>query len=329
MSFAWHLPTALIVLTLVADVLIGDPAWIPHPVRLIGLMIEFGEKRLWSGNSRRDLCGGAAVAAAVVLAAVAAVSIVIAAGSLLAPAFAAGLGVIAAWTTIALRGLDAAATSVQSALAREDLCAARAAMPALVGRDPRSLDREGIIRATVESVAENSSDGVIAPLFYLFVGGPAAAMAYKAINTLDSMIGHREPPFTYFGRFVARLDDLANFLPARIAAASIALAAPLAGEHGPAWRVWREEGSHHASPNAGQVEAAMAGALDVRLGGTNYYDGNPVQGHVFNACGAVADRKRARAAIRVVVIASGLVFAATFSACLWNDLRKKEKQQDA
>jgi len=273
-SFAWHLPTALIVLTLVADVLIGDPAWIPHPVRLIGLMIEFGEKRLWSGNSRRDLCGGAAVAAAVVLAAVAAVSIVIAAGSLLAPAFAAGLGVIAAWTTIALRGLDAAATSVQSALAREDLCAARAAMPALVGRDPRSLDREGIIRATVESVAENSSDGVIAPLFYLFVGGPAAAMAYKAINTLDSMIGHRDSRYFYFGRWAARMDDFANLIPARLSAGCLAAAAAILRQRPlEALRICRADARRHPSPNAGFPEAAMAGALGIQLGGAAMYGG--------------------------------------------------------
>ena len=135
-----------------------------------------------------------------------------------------------AWTTLALRGLDAAAATVQHALERDDLPAARAAMPALVGRDPASLDRDGMVRATIESVAENSSDGIVAPLLYLFVGGPAAAMGYKAINTLDSMIGHTDSRYLYFGRWAARMDDIANLIPARLSAACLVAAAAILGQ---------------------------------------------------------------------------------------------------
>ncbi|MGO9059946.1 MAG: adenosylcobinamide-phosphate synthase CbiB, partial [Candidatus Binataceae bacterium] len=162
---------------------------------------------------------------------------------------------------------------VQHALERDDLPAARAAMPALVGRDPASLDREGMVRATIESVAENSSDGIVAPLFYLFVGGPAAALAYKAINTLDSMIGHTDSRYLYFGRFAARMDDLANLVPARLSAACLVAAAAILGQRPmEALRVCRADARRHPSPNAGFPEAAIAGALGVQLGGSAIYD---------------------------------------------------------
>jgi adenosylcobinamide-phosphate synthase len=273
-SCVWHLPTGLIALSVALDMLIGDPAWMPHPVRLIGQMIALSESRLWTGDSHRDLRRGALAATAVVLGAIGAVWIVIAAGSLLAPVLGAALGVIVAWTTIALRGLDTAAAAVQRALEQENLSAARAAMPALVGRDPQSLDRGGVIRATVESVAENSSDGVIAPLFYLFLGGPAAAMAYKAINTLDSMIGHTDSRYLYFGRWAARMDDFANLIPSRLSAAClIGAAAVLRQRPLDALHVCSADARRHPSPNAGFPEAAMAGALGIQLGGTAVYDG--------------------------------------------------------
>lgn len=274
MNFAWHLPTGLIAMSVVLDVLMGDPAWMPHPVQLIGQMIALSERRLWTGDSRHDLRRGAFAATAAVLGAIAAVWIIIAAGSLLAPVLGAALAVIVAWTTLALRGLDAAAAAVQSALQQQYLSTARAAMPALVGRDPQSLDRDGIIRATVESVAENSSDGVVAPLFYLFLGGPAAAMAYKAINTLDSMIGHTDSRYLYFGRWAARMDDFANLIPARLSAAClIGAAAILRRRPIDALRVCRADARRHPSPNAGFPEAAIAGALGIQLGGRAVYGG--------------------------------------------------------
>jgi adenosylcobinamide-phosphate synthase len=273
-SLVWHLPTGLIALALGLDVLIGDPVWIPHPVRFIGATIELGEARLWSGDSRRDLRAGAMLAVEVLAATISAVWIIVGAGSLIATAVGAALGVTIAWTTLALRGLDRAAAAVQRSMERQDLEGARAVMPALVGRDPQSLDRDAIIRATLESVAENSSDGVVAPLFYLFIGGPAAAMAYKAINTLDSMIGHRDSRYLYFGRWAARMDDFANLIPARLSAVClIAAAAVLRRRPIDAIRVCRADARRHPSPNAGFPEAAMAGALGVQLGGDAIYAG--------------------------------------------------------
>jgi adenosylcobinamide-phosphate synthase len=318
MIAAWKLASAYAL-----DWLIGDPESFPHPVRLIGSAIDGGRKLLLK-ERRHSACewvNGAALSILVVVASAVA-------GRKIAEANVA-CEVLLAATTLATRNLLDEAERVLDALDAGKLPLARVRLSRIVGRDTANLPESEIVRALIETLAESTCDGIVAPMLYLMWGGVPAALFYKAVNTLDSMIGHREPPYTCFGHLAARLDDLANFLPARITAASIALAAPLACEHGPAWRVWREEGSHHASPNAGQVEAAMAGALDVRLGGTNYYDGNPVHGHVFHADGAVADRKKARAAIRVVAITSGLVFAAVFAACLWNDLHKKEKQQDA
>jgi adenosylcobinamide-phosphate synthase len=182
--------------------------------------------------------------------------------------------VLVAWTTLAMRGLDDAAKVVELSLRRDDENAARSAMPALVGRDPDKLDRAEMICATVESLAENLSDGIIAPLLFLFVGGPVAAMAYKAINTLDSMIGYRDERYLYFGRAAARIDDITNYIPARLSAVCIAAASAITtGRLRPAFRTCFADARKHASPNAGYPEAAMAGALGVQLGGEASYGG--------------------------------------------------------
>ena len=176
--------------------------------------------------------------------------------------------------TVALRGLDAAASEVEVNLRADNLIGARSALRSLVGRDPDRLDNPGIIRAAIESLAENASDGFLAPLLFLVIAGPAGAMGYKAINTLDSMIGYRDERYRYFGRVAARLDDCANLLPARLTAMTIAFAAlVVTGRGRESLRVCTNDGGKHASPNAGYPEAAMAGALGIELGGAAYYDG--------------------------------------------------------
>jgi cobalamin biosynthesis protein CobD/CbiB len=180
---------------------------------------------------------------------------------------AAGAAVAIAWTALAMRGLDRAGAAVEQALVANDLMDARREIRALVGRDPDSLDRIGLIRAAVESVAENSSDGVIAPMLYLFAGGPVAAIAYKAINTLDSMIGYCDDHYRWFGRAAARLDDLANLLPARITAVCLTAAAAIVSRRAAqAYAACLSSASMHRSPNAGYPESAMAGALGIQLG---------------------------------------------------------------
>ena len=274
MRNGFYLPTAAILAALALDFALGDPGWLPHPVRLIGRAVMLGEARLHCGRSRPDFRRGALLSIAVVTTTALAAWILIASCAAVARWLGLAAAILLSWTTFALKGLDAAAGSVEQALAagRDDL--ARAAMPALVGRDSTALDREAMVRATVESVAENCSDGVVAPMFFLFLGGPVAALAYKAINTLDSMVGYRDQRYLHFGCFAARLDDAANLVPARLTALClIAAAAAHFRRGGPALRACHADARKHASPNAGYPEATMAGALGIELGGEAVYAG--------------------------------------------------------
>lgn len=181
---------------------------------------------------------------------------------------------VATWTVLGGRSLGREAGAVAGHLLRDDLPAAREQVTHLVGRDPRELDADQIARATVESVAENTSDAVVAPLFWGAVAGVPGLLGYRAVNTLDAMIGHRSPRYHRFGWAAARLDDVVNLVPARLAAGITAAVAPLVGGRpGRALRAVRRDAHRHPSPNAGPVEAAFAGALDVRLGGVNVYGG--------------------------------------------------------
>ncbi len=274
MSYAFHLPSRLIIAATILDLACGDPDWLPHPVRLIGHAVSYGERLLRRGAPRQDLVGGALLVIAVVTLSGAAVWAVV--GTLQAIASTAGAiaATLIAWTALAARGLNDAARTVERHLLESDEASARRAIPALVGRDAEALDREGLIRAAIESVAENASDGIIAPLFFLSVAGPVGAIVYKAVNTLDSMVGYKDSRHLYFGRCAARLDDVANLIPARLTAAFIALsAAVLTGRGLQSMRTLLVDARKHESPNAGYPEAAMAGALGVELGGQASYGG--------------------------------------------------------
>jgi adenosylcobinamide-phosphate synthase len=282
---------------------LGDPSGMPHPVRFIGRAVTLGEARLHTGAPRADFWRGALLASAVVILTALAAWIAIAIASTVANCLGLAAAVLIAWTTLALNGLDRAAGEVELALGRGRDDLARAAMPALVGRDPATLDRDAMVRATVESVAENCSDGVLAPLCFLFIGGPILALAYKAINTLDSMIGHLDARYAYFGRAAARLDDAANFVPARATALCLAAAAALTlGRGCVALGACRADAHKHASPNAGFPEATMAGALGIELGGDAVYAGEVEHrarlGRAERAP-VVADIARARRLMRV------------------------------
>jgi adenosylcobinamide-phosphate synthase len=179
---------------------------------------------------------------------------------------------LATWTVLGGTSLGRAAGRMRSALDADDLAAARAALPALAGRDPGRLDADELARATVESVAENTSDAAVAPFFWGVVAGLPGLLGYRAVNTLDAMVGHRSARYERFGWAAARLDDAANWLPARVTAGLTVACAPLSGGSArAAFRIWRRDGAAHPSPNAGRCEAAMAGALGLRLGGRNRY----------------------------------------------------------
>jgi len=178
----------------------------------------------------------------------------------------------ATWTVLGGTSLGRAADRMTAVLADGDIVAARAALPALAGRDPRALDEPELVRATVESVAENTADAAVAPLFWGAVAGLPGLLGYRAVNTLDAMVGHRSDRYERFGWAAARLDDVANWLPARLTAALTVACAPLVGgSAGGALGAWRRDGAAHPSPNAGRCEASVAGALGIRLGGRNVY----------------------------------------------------------
>lgn len=289
------------------DLLVGDPEWFPHPVRAIGRMIATGESVARPGrhSPARDLLAGAVVTAIVVVATAAVAVLSLRAARRVHPGVAWITEGLLAWTVLATGSLLAEASRVIQALDAGDLASARTRLARIVGRDTNTLTEPEIARAVIETVAESTCDGIVAPLCYLVAGGVPAALAYKAVNTLDSMIGHRDPPYTYFGRIAARLDDLANFVPARLAALAITMAAACTGQSAAgAWRVWRRDHAKHDSPNAGHPEAAMAGALSVTLGGTNYYDSVAIAKPLLAAGGVQPTIAAARAACRMVLAAS-------------------------
>ena len=283
------------------DLLVGDPEWFPHPVRLFGSLTRAGEtqlRRLVVSGPASELLAGAVLTGSVV-------SI----GWMLGRPKNATWQVLLAWTALATRSLLGEARAVIHALEADDLDLARQRLARIVGRDTAHLDEAEISRAVIETLAESTCDGIVAPLFWLTAGGVSGAMSYKAINTLDSMIGHPEPPYRHFGKAAARLDDAANFIPARLTAMGIVIAAKLCGgSTDGARRIWLRDGGKHASPNAGQSEAAMAGALGVRLGGTNYYGGLPHEAESLNAEARSATVRDAKAALCLVAVVSGIAF---------------------
>ena len=261
----------------VLDTLFGDPPWLPHPVVLMGKAISALEKRLRARlpqTPQGELLGGAVVAFTLPVGTFLLTSLVCLGAAKLSLWL--GLAVQMFWCgqALAAKGLAQESTNVYRALIKPDLPAARKAVSRIVGRDTQNLTLEGVTKAAVETVAENASDGVIAPLLYMLLGGAPLALTYKAINTMDSMLGYKNEKYLYFGRAAAKLDDAANYLPSRLAGLLWCAAAALTGNSPKgAWRIWRRDRRNHASPNSAQTESACAGALGVQLAGPAYYFG--------------------------------------------------------
>lgn len=261
----------------VLDLLFADPAWLPHPVVLMGKAITALEKYLRTRlpkTPQGELCGGAVLAGILPVGTFVLTALVCKLAAALHPL--AGLAVQMFWCAQALaaKGLVQESRNVYAQLKNHDLPAARKAVARIVGRDTQNLTEEGVTKAAVETVAENASDGVIAPLLYMLIGGAPLALTYKAINTMDSMLGYKNQKYLYFGRAAAKLDDAANYLPSRIAALLWVAAAALTGNSARgAWKIWRRDRRNHASPNSAQTESACAGALGVQLAGPAYYFG--------------------------------------------------------
>lgn len=273
----------------VLDLLIGDPHFIPHPVRLIGSLISFCDKRLNCdagyniSEKKLNLIKykrGMLLAFTVIFATFAiSVIIIVAAYSINLYA-----GVIAeavmTWQILATKCLRVESMRVYDALRTDGVDAGRMAVSMIVGRDTSVLDAAGVTRAAVETIAENTSDGVIAPMLYTAIGGPVLGFVYKAVNTMDSMLGYKNDKYMYFGRFAARLDDVVNFIPARISAYLMIAAAFIGGRQFDgknAYRIFKRDRFNHASPNSAQTESVCAGALRVQLAGDAVYFGKLVK----------------------------------------------------
>ncbi len=257
------------------DAAIGDPRWLPHPIRALGALAT-GLEALTRRLIPSARAAGVVTVLVMVGSAGAAVFLLVRAAAAIHPALGDAVSIVLIAFTLAARDLAGHALAVFRALDRGDLPEARQKTALMVSRDTGALDEGETARAAVESVAENTVDGVTAPLLFAVLGGPAAAMMYKAVNTLDSMFGYRTERYLKFGWASARLDDLVNYLPARITAALVPVAALLVGGRPlQAWRCLARDGRKHPSPNSGLTEAAMAGALGVRLGGVSSYFGKP------------------------------------------------------
>ena len=259
------------------DAVFGDPHYSWHPAVLIGRLIsalESGIRPRFPDTARGELAGGALLAGAVIAASTAIPMLLLAGARRISRYFGAGLEIFFCYQLLAARSLRDESMKVCKALRKGETEEAREAVSMIVGRDTKELDEAGITRAAVETVAENTSDGVIAPLLYMAIGGAPLGFLYKAVNTMDSMIGYRNDKYQYFGRAAARLDDLLNFLPSRISGILMVLVSrPLGLDGKNALRIFLRDRKKHASPNSAQTEAACAGALHLRLAGDASYGG--------------------------------------------------------
>ena len=293
----WLSPWYILPAAFALDILLGDPPHLPHPVRWLGKAIEKLEppfRRL-----RVNLIfSGALYAVVLILGTWLLTFLVLKAAYRVHPFFKTFLDIILIYYCISIRSLDDAAMEVKRCLQQQQVQAAKKKVAMIVGRDINNYKEDGLARATVETVAENLVDGVTAPLFFAAIGGAPLALAYKMTNTLDSMVGYKNDTYQHFGKASARIDDVLNYLPARLTVPVVALAAQILARRGK-WSLMTAvcEGAHHASPNAGYPEAAFAGALALKLNGPNYYYGKLVDkpyigvrfgqsspGHIKKAC---------------------------------------------
>jgi adenosylcobinamide-phosphate synthase len=293
--------TMMILIAFILDLFFGDPEWFPHPVVLMGKAISFLERQLrdiFPANPEGERAAGRVMAFALPVITYVFAFILLKRLSIVSPVTAWAVNIFLCYQALAVRSMLRESRNVYHALRTKSLDAARQAVARIVGRETARLNEAGIIRAAVETVAENFSDGVVAPLFYMMIGGAPLALAYKAVNTMDSMVGYRNDRYRNFGRAAAKLDDAANFIPSRIAAFLVMGAAFISGEKSPkdplshrfgggrlvsmwerrmitrrAFLIWKRDRRKHESPNSAQTESAMAGALGVQLAGPAVYFG--------------------------------------------------------
>ena len=268
------------------DLIFGDPYWLPHPIRLIGSLIAALDRKLLGNseenhkNHKTEFYRGIALVILVLLVVVAAAAVLLFGSYRLHPYVGVVVEIIMTYQILAVKCLKVESMKVYDCLKQEHLPEARKAVSMIVGRDTDVLDEIGVAKAAIETVAENTSDGVIAPMLYLALGGPVLGFFYKAVNTMDSMVGYKNDRYLYFGRAAAKLDDVVNFIPARISAWLMIFSAFVGGsayDGKRAFRIYRRDRRNHASPNSAQTESACAGALGIRLAGDASYFGKMVK----------------------------------------------------
>ena len=263
------------------DLVVGDPHWLPHPIRLVGRLISGLERilrRVFPATPKGERAAGVVLVVLVcTISTACAIALLVLCG-MASPWLALAVESIMCYQMLATKALKDESMKVYDALAAGDLAAARSAVSMIVGRDVERLDAAGVTRAAVETVAENASDGVVAPLLFMTVGGAPLGVFYKAVNTMDSMVGYRNEKYRYFGTAAARFDDVLNFVPARLSGVLMVCAASIARlDAKGAWRIFLRDRRKHASPNSAHTEAACAGALDVALAGDAWYFGKLVE----------------------------------------------------
>ncbi len=311
-----------ITLAYIADLIFGDPRWLPHPVKGIGWMIKKLEQPL-RVMIRDERTAGIVLAIVVIGVSWCFSFVVISIASFVNRYLGYAFSILFIYSSIAIKDLGAESMEVYRPLEKKDITLARKKLSLIVGRDTCNLEPREIVRAAVETISENMVDGIISPLFYAFIGGAPLAIAYKAVNTLDSMVGYKNERYKYFGWASARIDDWANFIPARLSLLFVPLACLLAGKDAPSsLRIAGRDGRKNPSPNSGIPEAAIAGALGVQLGGLNFYNSipglKPLIGDEINAL----EPRHIKEAIKISYICSALfliigVFLIIFMGRRW------------
>lgn len=321
MSFDFTL--AAVAAGFILDIIFGDPAWLYHPVRLIGKLIDGLERlmrKIFPETKKGERAGGAILMILVFLISGAVPSALLLLCFALNKWLAFALEIIMCYQLLAVKSLKDESMKVYTALKEGSLEQARHAVSMIVGRDTQNLSEEGVAKAAVETVAESSSDGIIAPLFYMMIAGAAAGWMYKSVNTMDSMIGYKNEKYRYFGTWAARFDDVLNFIPARLAGLIMVIAAGICGFNMKnAWKIFKRDRKNHKSPNSAHTESVMAGALEIRLAGDAYYFGQlykkPFIGDDIRPVEA-EDIKRANKIMYAAAAGALIIFAAVRAAVL-------------
>jgi adenosylcobinamide-phosphate synthase len=286
------------------DLILGDPQFLPHPIRWMGKAIELLEPA-FRKISKNISVSGTYFALFLILSTWAITFIIVVIAGKLNPILGIVIEIVLIYWCISARSLRQSAMEVSRSLMNYGIKEAKEKVSLIVGRDVEKLTERGIVKATIETVAENLVDGVISPLFFAVIGGAPLAIAYKMVNTLDSMVGYKNDKYIHFGKAAARIDDIANFIPARLSVPIISLAAQILSRKGlHAFKTAALEGKNHSSPNAGFPEASIAGAMGIKLGGPNYYHGKLVYKPYIGKLFGEADIKHIKKACDLMMLSS-------------------------